>query len=365
MFNSIRKLAVHAISLIGVALVLSLPAMAQNRIIKGRVTNDKGEPIVGAQIVIQGQDVKREYSVKSDKKGEYFYMGIPYGTYRVICRASGYQPDFVQGITPSISEERDVPFKLNPGPDRKLPFEMSEQEREKLKQEAAKAEKQRAAGTEVKAAFDGGLKLTQEGQTLSQEGEKLALEGKKEEADKKKAEAATKYADAVGEYKKALEKDPEQPYVLANMADAMSKNNQNDEALAAYQKAISLKPDDAAMYTNMGVLLGKMGKTAESQEAFKKAASVNPAAAGQNFYNLGATLVNSGRAAEAADAFKQAIAADPNFAEAYYQLGLCLSGSQATIPDAIKALQKYIQIGQKADQVEVAKQLVSVLQQKK
>jgi len=334
MVNSIRKLGVLAIFLIGVALVLSLPAMAQNRIIKGKVTNDKGEPIVGAQIVIQGQDVKREYPVKSDKKGEYFYMGIPYGQYRVICRAQGYQPDFVQGITPSISEERDVPFKLNPGPDRKLPFEMSAQELERLKQEVAKAEKQRSAGAEVKAAFDGGLKLAQEG----------------------------KYAEAIAEYKKALEKDAEQPYVLANMADAMSKNNQNDEALAAYQKAISLKPDDAAMYTNMGVLLGKMGKTAESQEAFKKAASVNPAAAGQNFYNLGATLVNSGRAAEAADAFKQAIAADPNFAEAYYQLGICLSGNQATIPDAIKALQKYIEIGQKADQVEVAKQLIAALQ---
>ncbi|HYK89075.1 MAG TPA: tetratricopeptide repeat protein [Acidobacteriota bacterium] len=337
MHNSIRKVGVLAITLMVFALVFSLPVMAQNRIIKGKVTNDKGEPIVGAQILIQGMDVKREYPTKTDKKGEYFYMGIPYGQYRVVCRAQGYQPDVMQGIQPSISEERVVDFKLNPGQDRKLSFEMSAQEIEKLKQEQAKAEKQKAAGAEVKAAFDNGLKLAQEG----------------------------KYAEATVEYKKALEKDPEQPYVLANMADAMSKNNQNEEALAAYQKAIGLKPDDAAMYTNMGVLLGKMGKVTESQEAFKKAASVNPGAAGQNFYNLGATLVNSGKTAEAAEAFKQAIAADPNFAEAYYQLGLCLSGTPNTIPDAIKSLQKYVQIGQKADQVEVAKQLIAVLQQKK
>ncbi len=337
MQNSIRKFGVLATSLVFLVLSLSLPAMAQNRIVKGKVTNDKGEPIVGAQITILGMDVKREYTVKTDKKGEYFYMGIPYGTYRIVCRAQGYQPDYAQGVTPSISEERDVPFKLNPGPDHKLPFEMTAQELERVKQDAAKAEKQKAVGAEVKASFEGGLKLAQEG----------------------------KYAEAIAEYKKALEKDPEQPYVLANMADAMSKNNQNEEALATYQKAIALKPDDGAMYTNMGVLLGKMGKVTESQEAFKKAASVNPGAAGQNFYNLGATLVNSGKTAEAAEAFKQAIAADPNFAEAYYQLGLCLSGSQSTIPDAIKALEKYTQIGQKADQVEVAKQLISVLQQKK
>ena len=115
------------------------------------------------------------------------------------------------------------------------------------------------------------------------------------------------------------------------------------------------------MYTNMGVLLGKMGKTAESQEAFKKAASINPGAAAQNFFNLGATLVNSGKSADAAEAFKQAIAADPNFAEAYYQLGICLSGNPATISESIKALQKYIEIGKNAEQVEVAKQLIAAL----
>ncbi len=314
-------------------LLTGIPALAQNRIIKGKVTNDKGQPVQGAEIKIQGLDVKREYATKTDKKGEYFYMGIPYGQYRVVVRAQGYQPDYARGIQPSISEERVVDFSLKPGQDHKLDFELTPQEMERLKQDAAKAEKQKQSSAEVKAAFDAGLALAQQG----------------------------KYAEAIEEYKKALEKDPDQPYIQANMADSLAKINKNDDALAAYQKAITLKPDDAAMYTNMGVLLGKMGKTAESQEAFKKAASVNPAAAGQNFYNLGATLVNTGRSAEAADAFKQAIAADPNFAEAYYQLGICLSGNPATIPDALKALQKYVEIGQKADQVEVAKQLISVL----
>jgi len=108
-----------------------------------------------------------------------------------------------------------------------------------------------------------------------------------------------------------------------------------------------------------------MGKTQESQDMFKKAAGLNPAAAAQNFYNLGATLVNQGEAAQAAEAFKQAIAADANYAEAYYQLGLCLANSQNTIPDAIKALQKYIQIGQKPDQVDTAKLIIQTLQAKK
>jgi len=333
MIQSIRRFVPVSLILLT---ILALPSAAQNRIIKGKVTNDQGQPLQGASIKIQGTDVKREYTTKTDKKGEYIYMGIPFGEYRVVVRAQGFTPDFAQGIRPSISSDSEVNFSLKPGEDRKLPFEMTQEEINRLKEDVQKAEKQKQASAEVKAFFDAGLQLAQQG----------------------------KYAEAIAEYDKALEKDPDQPYIHANRADALSRVDKLQEALEAYQKAISLKPDDAAMYTNMGVLLGKMGKVAESQEAFKKAASVNPAAAGQNFYNLGATLVNSGRAAEAAEAFKQAIAADPNFAEAYYQLGICLSGAPATMPDAIKALEKYIQIGKNAEQVEVAKQLISALKPK-
>jgi tetratricopeptide (TPR) repeat protein len=332
MFSRIHKVAVFVMPLM-LILLAGTPLMAQNRIIRGKVTNDKNEPIKDVVIKIIGTDVKREYTTKTNNKGEYFYMGLPFGVYRVVARAQGFQPDFRQGIQPSISDEKVIDFTLTPGSDHKLDFEMTAEEKERVNQDRAKAEKQQKASGEVKAAFDAGLAAAQAG----------------------------KYDEAVEQYKKALEKDADQPYVLANMADALSKLNKNDDALAAYEKAITLKPDDAAMYTNMGVLLGKMGKLQESQDAFKKAATVNPGAAGQNFYNLGATLVNSGRAAEAAEAFKQAIAADPNFAEAYYQLGICLSGNPTTIPDAIKALQKYIQIGQKADEVEVAKQLIEAL----
>jgi tetratricopeptide (TPR) repeat protein len=337
MVQSIRR-CVQVFVFLVLGMLLVFPLMAQNRIVKGKVTNDKGDPVSGAVIKIQGTDVKREYTTKTDKKGEYLYMGIPFGEYRIIVRAQGYLPDYVQGVKPTISAESEVNFQLKPGQsDIKLPFEMTPEELAKIKDNMQKAEKQKQVSAEVKAFFDAGLQLAQQG----------------------------KYAEAVEQYDKALEKDEEQPYIHAQKADALAREDKLPEALAEYQRALALKPDDAAIYTNMGVLLGKMGKVAESQEAFKKAASINPGAAGQNFYNLGATLVNSGRAAEAAEAFKQAIAADPNFAEAYYQLGMCLSGSQDTIPDAIKALQKYVQIGKNADQVEVAKQIIAALSTKK
>jgi len=337
MRNPIRGFSILLSSLILTILMLSLPAMAQNRIIRGKVQNDKGEGIQDAQIFIIGVDMKREYKIKTDKKGEYFYMGIPRGVYNVIVRAKGYGPDFKQNIRPPIGEEVTVDFDLIPGNENaKLPIEMTAEEIDQLRKDIKKAEERKAASAEVKADFDMGLELARQGN----------------------------YEEAVAAYEKALANDPDQAYIHANMAEALSKIGRDDEALAAYEEAISLKADDAAMFTNMGVLLGKMGKTKESEEAFTKAAALNPGAAAQNFYNLGATMVNEGRTDEAVQAFRQAIAADSNYAEAYYQLGICLSGSAEPdqVTEAVDMLKKYLEIGENPDQVEVAKQLISALQ---
>jgi len=170
------------------------------------------------------------------------------------------------------------------------------------------------------------------------------------------------HAEALDEFNQAYELDPKQPAVIARIADAYAQLGKNEEAVANYKKAIELYPDDPNLYTNMGVVLSKMGKSDESQEAFKKAAEMNPGSAAKNYYNLGVTMINNGNMSGAADAFKQALAADPGYAEAYYQLGMALSGAQDTIPDAVEALKKYTEIGGKPEQVEIAKQIIAALE---
>ncbi len=60
--------------------------------IQGKVTDDQGQPIVGASISIQPLDSARKYETKTDKKGQYVYMGIAAGQYRVVARAKGFSP---------------------------------------------------------------------------------------------------------------------------------------------------------------------------------------------------------------------------------------------------------------------------------
>jgi Tfp pilus assembly protein PilF len=329
----------HKIGFLGfclVVLMVSLPAMAQNRIIKGRVTDDKQQPIVGAAVTIKAVDSKTNvFNVKSNKKGEYLQMGLPAGDFYVIAHAEGFTPNSNGPVRATIAQDTVVNLTLTPGSDYKLPVEMTAQELDQIQKEMDKIEKKKLASTEVQSLFDAGMRLAQEG----------------------------KHLEAIEEYKKAIEKDPEQTNVMGYMADSYSKLNKDSDALGVFQKAITIRPNDAALYTNMGVLLDKMGKKTEATEAFNKAASLNPAASPQAYYNIGATKFNGGDTAGAAEAFKKAIAADPGFAEAYYQLGMCLSGSPETMPEAIKALQQYIKIGKKADQIDVARQIITTLEE--
>ena len=334
MHFSIRRFFLPAVILMGLILISALPGLAQSRIIKGKITDDKGQPIAGAQVQIQGMDVYRNFNVKTDKKGQFFYLlGIQAGTFRIIARAQGFQPEYQENVRPQLSEETEVNLQLKPGADHKLPFEMSEAERAEAVKKYEDAKKRQAMSAEVQTTFKLGAQLSEEG----------------------------KYDEAIVEFNKALEKLPDEPVIHAAIANAKAKQGKNDEAITSYEKAISLNPKDPTFHTGLGVLLNSMGKVAESQAAFKKAAELDPASAAQNFYNIGVTLVNGGKAAEAAEAFKQSIAADPNFAEAYYQLGMSLSGKQDTIPAAIEALKKYIAIGKKPEQIEVAKQIISAL----
>ncbi len=334
MCSPFRKFGLFLILCIALGLVLSPAVFAQARNLMGKVLNEQGQPVVGAKIVILGMGSTRKYDgVKTDKKGEWVYMNIAAGTYRVVVRADGYNPGGREGVIPNMGFTT-IDITLTPGdPNLKLPFELTPEEQAKLEKEKEKLVARSKMAGEIKALFEAGRELATQG----------------------------KYPEAIAEFKKALEKYPDEPTILANLGDAQLKSGQAEDALASFEKALVGSPDDAAIWTNKGVALGKLGKLTESTEAFKKAASLDPAAAGQNFYNLGATMVNNGQTKEAAAAFRQAIASDANYAEAYYQLGLCLSGDPTTMAEAVQMLQKYIQIGKDATNIEVAKQLITAL----
>ncbi|MBN2242114.1 MAG: tetratricopeptide repeat protein [Acidobacteria bacterium] len=330
-----RNTLFSAFVFVGILLFGCGTLAAQNRTFKGKVVDDKGQPVEGARVTIDGQDIVMHFETKTNKSGEYVYLiGMQSGTFRMVVRKEGFQPAFKENLRPPLGEPLVTDLTLQSGADYPLPWELSDEEKEAYLKQAEQARKRKEMEGEIKAAFD-------EGKAMAEAGN---------------------HAGAIESFRKVLEKAPDEPVIYAAIAKSQTDLGQNEEALASYNKAIELDEYNPSYFMNRGVVLNALGKVEEAREAFKKSAELDPGNAGQTYYNLGATLVNSGDMTGAVEAFKQSIASDPNYAEAYYQLGICLSGGdQESVAAAIEALKKYIELGGKDDQVEVAKQIIDVL----
>src|SRR5579872_4307635 len=66
------------------ALAVAAPAFAQGQV-KRTVVDTKGMPVEGAKVVIdlQGGARTAHFEAKTDKKGEFFQVGLPIGSYKI------------------------------------------------------------------------------------------------------------------------------------------------------------------------------------------------------------------------------------------------------------------------------------------
>jgi tetratricopeptide (TPR) repeat protein len=342
---SFRKFFQPVPFLIILQLMLMAPATAQNyRGLRIKVTDDKDQPVAEATVQIIGIDVGRNFTGKTDKKGEYYKpLGNQPGTYRIVARQTGFKPKvYKENVSPELDETLEIVLKLELGQDYKLPWEMTSKEKAELDKKRSTQKQDVKLSAEVKGLFDNGLQLSKD----------------------------EKYTEAVDVFGKAIEKAPKQPALFYNRANAYAKLKKYDEALADYDKAIAiaieLKKDDPNFYSQKAMVFTSIGKTDEADKLFQLAAEkakdlLSPADAAQFHLNRGIALNNGGLTNKAIEAFKQAIEVDPKYAEAYYQLGIALSAKQETMSQAIEALKKYLPMSKKPDHLEIAKQMISAL----
>ena len=108
------------------ALVLAATAAvasAQVTQVTGKVTLKQADgteaPVAGAEVDIYRTDIKQEFHLKTDKKGQYLHAGLPFvGTYTIIVSAPGAKPTFAAGLRFTQVQTRD--FVLDPGDGSKL-----------------------------------------------------------------------------------------------------------------------------------------------------------------------------------------------------------------------------------------------------
>ena len=82
------KKQIVLITLLIAAMAVSAAAQMTTQI-KGSAKDENGKPYVGITVTLQSTDSGRKYTLKTDKKGEFFSLGIQPGRYNVIFAKDG------------------------------------------------------------------------------------------------------------------------------------------------------------------------------------------------------------------------------------------------------------------------------------
>src|SRR5882724_11035157 len=192
--------------------------------VKGVCKDIEGKPIEGANLVWNNTDNGRKYNLKTNKKGEYFSLGIEPGKYKITLTQDGKQLDQVSNF-PVGADEAILDFDLK-------------------KSQTEAAQQKGISPEQLKQMQEQQAKAAKETNTVKALNEKLSA-----------ANTAMQTGDfetAVTTLTEATQMDPTRDLLWARLGDAnlSSAPKQTDstekakrfgEAVTDYQKAVDLK----------------------------------------------------------------------------------------------------------------------------
>jgi tetratricopeptide (TPR) repeat protein len=356
-----EKIFIMAAISAALAVISALAAWGQGYTggIKGKVQKNY-EPVKNLQVVVSDPNTGRQFKTKTDKNGEFTFVGLQPGGYVLeilgdnkevlYSKQEGVQAEL--SLLPTIELTRPEATGGTAGGE---PFSANSKKSKKMTKEEQEAQK---ADNARLTSMNG---LIQQAQTAMQ---------------------AQNWADAEKALKQLIADDPNTTRWEFYKALGDSQRNQQHlpDAIQSYDKGIQVatavssgsapkdphnpNPDPAKAKAGAGQMLNTeggiyvdMGKNDEAITAFKKGAEVdpNPALA---YYNLCAMEFNAAKYDDAAQACDKSVAADPNKADAWFFKGAALSKAGKG-PQAAEALNKYLQLDPNGSHAAQAKQMLA------
>jgi tetratricopeptide (TPR) repeat protein len=384
------------------AAICALPALAQTATVKGVCKDAQGTPITDAQVTWHNNDNGRTFNLKTNKKGEYFSLGIEPGKYTVTLTKDGKELDKVTNF-PVSTDEMTLDFDLKKSQEQAVQENakqkgLTPEQVKKMQEEAAKAESYNknisAVNDKLKAAtaaeqanppnYDAAIATLNEAAQIVPNEDLVwfrlgaaYLDSAKAVTDP--AEKTKRYAEAYNDLQKAIDLRKSKSATAGSAPGAAPANGQGAPAAQGGKPAAPAAAADnarmAAYYDNFAAAAARVGKSDEAVSAYKQAAELDPQHAGQFYFNLGAVLTNSNTSndlnarKEAIAAFDKAIAADPNRADAYFWKAQNLIGMASTdnsgkivAPEGTtESYQKYLELQPSGPHAEEAKQMLAAL----
>ena len=292
-------------------LISASVASAQTGGVRGKVQDDKGQPIEGAVVKMEFQGgMNLAFDSKTSKKGDYMQIGLRPGMWKFTYSKDGFQP-FSSPARIALGEATVLPdVKLSSG-----------------KAVAA------AAVDDINKEFGEGVAKLQAGD----------------------------FDGAIAAFDAMILKNPSLAEAHYNKGFAQYQKKDLVAAEATLRRALEVKAD----YSDARVLLSNIYTT---QGLKDKAVEIMSTGAGSNdprqLFNLGLALLNSGKNDEATAAFVKSEAADPTNAEVQYYLATAALNAGKT-DECVTRLEKYLVMGPKSEQNKATAQgLIAALKKK-
>lgn len=285
--------ALGSILLVGV-LILAVPGLAQYReyYITGQILDTKKNPVAGAELNLRDINTSRGYSIKTGKKGEFKFAGLPHGVYAVEIVKEGYalKQDEWRFETPQdVMQRVEIPAIM-------LVSQTQVEEIQKLKE---------------------------------------AESGVKEAADLIRSNDPD---GAIAKLKGLLATNPTNPNALFLIGMAYAKKTMHAEAQAAFLQVTELAPKFAAAFYQLGVAYQGLDQPENALEAYVKTSELDPTNA-DAYYNSGLILFKLMRIDEALAAFEKALTLRPDDPAYLEMAGRCYI-NKSDFAKAIEYLEK-------------------------
>ena len=288
--------------------------------LNGVVTDEDNRPVEGAQVTLSFAEAGgAKFEAKTDKKGEWSFMGLGSGRYDLAVVLKGYEP-YAQAV--QISQ-----LSLNP----KVYV--------KIKKIAS------VAGGDV-IEDETSFEFLDKGNELYKNGQ---------------------YDEAIAQYQLFLEKNPLAYQVELNIADAYREKGDYAKATELYNKIIDLSKTDATLgkdvsgkaLAGIGDISLKENKLDEAQEYFRQSIERSPKDE-VLAYDVGEIYFSNQNLDEAEKYFNLAIEIKPDWPDPYLKMGYVYL-NKADNEAALKMFEKFLTLEPEGERAIMVKNIIAAI----
>jgi len=242
-----------------VGLLISLPGQYREYYVFGKVVDASQQPLANVSISLRELSTSQSYEFKSNQKGEFKFVGLPHGVYKVSIKRDGYQikEDEWRFEEPrSQMEKVEVPV---------ITLVTEAQVRETLLNKDLQG-KLKEAMTKIQTQdVDGGIAILQ--QMLQLKADDLNARYLLGACYNRKG----LYFEALAELNKVVELNPAFAGAHYQMGVAYQRLSQLPQAHKSYIRALELDPELAEATFNAGLVDFQLNQVAQAQVRFEKA----------------------------------------------------------------------------------------------